>query len=117
MRFSTPALLIILLALEIIPSCSSRNENTNIANTSAANASNTAQTGPKDNIEELGMLVRLPFVPEEVAWEEKPEQKKLVEACGKPDRDGRDRGKDEQDSEDDPTAELVGSQPREYPPH
>ena len=24
------------------------------------------------------MLVRLPFVPEEVAWEEKPEQKKLV---------------------------------------
>ena len=78
MRFSTPAVLIILLALEIIPSCSSRNENTNIANTSASNASNTAQTGPKDNIEELGMLVRLPFVPEEVAWEEKPDQKKLV---------------------------------------
>src|SRR6187200_1498714 len=78
MRFSTPAVLIILLALEIIPSCSSRNENANIANVSAANASNTAQTGPKDNIEELGMLVRLPFVPEEVAWEEKPEQKKLT---------------------------------------
>jgi len=78
MRFSTPAVLIILLALEIIPGCSSRNANSNVANASAANASSTAQTGPKDNIEELGMLVRLPFVPEEVAWEEKPEQKKLT---------------------------------------
>jgi len=79
MRFSTLAVLIILLlALEILPSCSSRNGNSNVANATAANAANTAQTGPKDNIEELGMLVRLPFVPEEVAWEEKPEQKKLT---------------------------------------
>jgi hypothetical protein len=78
MRFSTPAVLIILLAFEILPSCSSRNGNTNVANASVANASNTAQVGPKDNIDELGMLVRLPFVPEEVAWEEKPEQKKLT---------------------------------------
>lgn len=44
----------------------------------SANSASTAQTGPKDNIEELGMLVRLPFEPEEVAWEEKPEQKKLT---------------------------------------
>ena len=78
MRFSTPAVLIILVALQILTSCSSPNGNSNVANASAANASNTAQTGPKDNIEELGMLVRLPFVPEEVAWEEKPDQKKLV---------------------------------------
>ena len=78
MRFSTPAVLIILVALQILTSCSSPNANSNVANASAANASNTAQTGPKDNIEELGMLVRLPFVPEEVAWEEKPDQKKLV---------------------------------------
>ena len=78
MRFSTPAVLIILVALQILTSCSNPNGNSNVANASAANASNTAQTGPKDNIEELGMLVRLPFVPEEVAWEEKPDQKKLV---------------------------------------
>jgi hypothetical protein len=78
MRFSTPAVLVILLALEILPSCSSRNENNNIANASATNSYETVHTGPKDNIEELGMLVRLPFVPEEVAWEEKPEQKKLT---------------------------------------
>src|SRR6187549_3152628 len=78
MRFSKPAVLVILLALQILPSCSSPNGNNNAANTSVTNTSSTAQTGPKDNIEELGMLVRLPFVPEEVAWEEKPEQKKLV---------------------------------------
>ena len=78
MRFSTPAVLIILLALEIVSSCSSRDGNSNVSNASAVNASNTAQAGPKDNIDELGMLVRLPFVPEEVAWEEKPEQKKLT---------------------------------------
>ena len=78
MRFSTPAVLIVLLALEILPSCSSPKGNSNIANTAADNTSNAVQTGPKDNIEELGMLVRLPFVPEEVAWEEKPEQKKLT---------------------------------------
>ena len=77
MRFSTPALVVILLASQILLSCSSESGNNNVANT-ADNSSNTAQVGPKDNIEEFGLLVRLPFVPEEVAWEEKPEQKKLT---------------------------------------
>jgi hypothetical protein len=77
MRFSTPALLLILLASQILPSCSSPSGNNNIANT-AANSSNTAQVGPKDNIEEFGLLVRLPFEAEEVTWQEKPEQKKLT---------------------------------------
>jgi hypothetical protein len=78
MRFSTSAVLIILLALEILPSCSSPNRNDNVANAATSNASNAAASGPQDNIEELGMLVRLPFVPEEVVWEEKPGQKKLT---------------------------------------
>jgi hypothetical protein len=78
MRFSTSAVLVILLALEILASCSSPNGNNNVANAAAANASNAAASGPQDNIEELGMLVRLPFVPEEVVWEEKPGQKKLT---------------------------------------
>ncbi|PYT00979.1 MAG: hypothetical protein DMF63_04765 [Acidobacteria bacterium] len=77
MQFSRFAFLLLILASQILSSCSSRSENSNVANT-AANSSNTNQTGPKDNIEELGMLVHLPFEPEEVAWEEKPEQKKLI---------------------------------------
>ena len=78
MRFSTPALLVILLATQILSSCSSQNsDNGNVANV-GANSSNITQVGPKDNIEEFGLLVRLPFVPEEVAWEEKPDEKKLT---------------------------------------
>ena len=76
MRFSTPAVLIIVLALEILSSCTSPNANNSTANASTTNSA--TQTGPKDNIEELGMLVRLPFEPDEVAWEEMPEHKKLT---------------------------------------
>ncbi|HUR99012.1 MAG TPA: hypothetical protein VMZ26_13175 [Pyrinomonadaceae bacterium] len=53
-------------------------ENGNAGNSNAANAASVAQSGPKDNIDELGLLLRLPFEPEEVAWEEKPEQKRLT---------------------------------------
>ena len=77
MHFSRLAFLLLVLASQILPSCSSKSENNNVANASA-NSSNTAQVGPKDNIEELGMLVHLPFEPEEVAWEEKPDQKKMT---------------------------------------
>lgn len=78
MQFPRLAFLLLILASQIFLGCSAKNGNTNAANASADNSSNTAQSGPKDNIEELGMLVRLPFVPDEVAWEEKPEQKKLT---------------------------------------
>ncbi len=68
-----------LLAIQILSGCSARTENSNAANTAVTtNPSNASTAGPKDNVEELGMLVRLPFEPEEVAWEEKPEQKKLI---------------------------------------
>jgi|SRR5215203_6193767 len=78
MQFSRPALLFVLLASLLLPACSRTAENSNAANSAVANSASTAQTGPKDNIDELGLLVRLPFEPEEVAWEEKPEQKKLI---------------------------------------
>lgn len=80
MQFSRSALLLILIAAaQIVSSCSSSAGNINAANASAANSSTAElQVGPKDNIEELGLLVRLPFEPEEVAWEENPEQKKLT---------------------------------------
>jgi hypothetical protein len=75
MRFAKPALLIVLTGL-ILLGCSRQADNTNVANSAAV--SNTEPAGPKDNVEELAMLVRLPFEPEEVAWEEKPEQKRLT---------------------------------------
>ncbi len=78
MQFSRFALLVFLLFTQLLIGCSSRAGNTNTANSAASNSSNTAKAGPKDNIEELGMLVRLPFTPEEVAWEENREQKTLT---------------------------------------
>lgn len=81
MQSSAPALLLfILIVAQLITSCSSQGGNTaNSANsqTSASNA-NRAYAGPKDNVDELMILLRLPFVPEEVAWEENAENKSLV---------------------------------------
>ncbi len=41
-------------------------------------ASNRADAGTKDNVEELMILVRLPFEPEEVAWKENAAKKTFV---------------------------------------
>src|SRR4030095_15293826 len=78
MRFSRLAFLLLLISSLILPSCSNRTGNSNAANSSAVNSSSTTQTGPKDNIEEFGMVVRLPFQPEDVVWQERPDQKKLT---------------------------------------
>lgn len=82
MRFFAPAFLTILLIFAgLTTGCSSRSENdlnsTNGQN-SASNAANRAYAGPKDNVDELMILLRLPYVPEEVAWEENAEKKSLV---------------------------------------
>ena len=77
MQSSRFALPLLLLASLCLAGCSAPAGSGNAAN-SVANSTNMAQTGPKDNVEELGMLVRLPFVPEEVAWEENAQQKKLT---------------------------------------
>ena len=78
MQFLRLAALALLISTPFLQSCSSRGENGNVANATNGNSSIATHTGPKDNIDEFGLLVRLPAEPEEVAWEEKPEQKKLV---------------------------------------
>jgi hypothetical protein len=73
------ALLLLLFATQILTNCSSPAENGNAANGPAApNSSSTSKVVPKDNVEEFGILVRLPFEPEEVAWEENPTEKSLT---------------------------------------
>jgi hypothetical protein len=59
-----------LLAVNTLTSCSSPASNGN-ANVSTANSTTVSKVVPKDNVEELAMVVKLPFEPEEVAWEEK----------------------------------------------
>ena len=72
-------LLLILAPLMLITSCKSPVTNANNATESAVpNSSSTSKVLPKDNVEEFGILVRLPFIPEEVAWEEQAEEKSLT---------------------------------------
>ena len=78
MRFSKLAALCFLVSIPIlVQACSRQSDNSNAASSARANAANS-RPGPKDNIEELGLLVRLPFEPDEVAWQENLEQKKLI---------------------------------------
>ncbi len=78
MQSSRFALLVFLLLALLFIGCSGHAGNTNTEHSAASNSFNNAKAGPKDNIEELGMLVRLPFPPEEVAWEENREKKTLT---------------------------------------
>jgi hypothetical protein len=70
------AVLLLFSASHILSSCSSPAANDN--KNSVANSTNSVQAGPNDNIDEFTLLVRLPVEPEEVAWREYPEQKKLI---------------------------------------
>lgn len=72
MLFARPLVFLILLfTANLLSGCSSPAGNSNQAQTSG-NASNAANAAPKDNVEEFADIVRLPFVPEEVAWKETP---------------------------------------------
>ena len=71
------ALLTPLILIATFTNCSSTGSNTG-ENSAASNASTEANSVPHDNTEELAMLVKLPFEPEEVAWKENPENKQLV---------------------------------------
>jgi hypothetical protein len=78
-RFAAVPLLL-LLAIQILTNCSSPASNGNAVNSSAAapNSSSTSKVVPKDNVDEFMILVRLPFEPEEVAWEETAANKSLT---------------------------------------
>ena len=73
------AVLLLLLAPLILTNCSSPAANANnAAEPAVPNSSSTSKVLPKDNVEEFGILVRLPYVPEEVAWEEQAEERRLT---------------------------------------
>ncbi len=70
---STKPILLISLMILIISGCGeTTNDNSNIsstANQSEQNKKNNANI-PKDDIEELGKIIKLPMQPEEVSWRE-----------------------------------------------
>lgn len=72
------ALLLLPLAIQFISGCSSPTANQNAANSAGNTSSSVSNVVPKDNTDELTLLVKLPFEPEEVAWEENAEKKSLT---------------------------------------
>lgn len=73
------AVFLLLLAIQILTNCSQPVTNGNIANGApAANSSSISKVVPKDNVEEFAILVNLPFEPDEVAWEEEPDNKGMT---------------------------------------
>jgi hypothetical protein len=74
---SLAVLLAYILGTAIISGCSSSsgNQNTLVAGNNSSSVSNVV---PKDNTDELTLLVSLPFEPEEVAWEESSDKKNLT---------------------------------------
>lgn len=65
-------MLAFIASLLLLSSCSSPTDNANTPGQAPINASNTSTVAAKDNIEEFADLVRLPFPPDEVAWNEVP---------------------------------------------
>jgi len=65
-------LLLLLLFIQTETGCSRSEDTANNRNASVGNSSSVSAVVPKDNIDELLLLVNLPFAPEEVSWEEKP---------------------------------------------
>ena len=70
MLFARALVFLILLSIaNLLSGCSSPAGNTGQTQT-GTNTANAANAAPKDNVEEFADLVRLPFIPEDVAWKE-----------------------------------------------
>ena len=71
------AILSFFLIIQLLAGCSSGTSNpANSAN--ASNSSPAASNSAKTNVEELGVLINMPFEAEDVVWKDFPEQKKVV---------------------------------------
>ncbi|MEP6847915.1 MAG: hypothetical protein ABI999_03600 [Acidobacteriota bacterium] len=75
----TGCILALFLSGALVSACggsANSNEASNAAR--AANSRNEAANATKTNIEELGLLINMPYEAEEVVWKDDPQHKKLV---------------------------------------
>jgi len=72
----TSVILALFFSFQILSGCGSQSSNTNSSNTAnqntAAAAPQPEKDGVKDNAEELGTLIKMPFEPEDLVWKEVP---------------------------------------------
>ena len=70
-------LIIILFAVFLISACGGSQANYN-SNANAAEKASQANNAAKTNVEELGLLINVPYESEEVFWKDDPAIKKIV---------------------------------------
>jgi hypothetical protein len=70
-------LIIILFAVFLISACGGSQANSN-SNVNAAETASQANNAAKTNVEELGLLINVPYESEEVFWKDDPAHKKIV---------------------------------------
>ncbi|MEJ7846486.1 MAG: hypothetical protein WKF92_00125 [Pyrinomonadaceae bacterium] len=77
----TGIILAFIFSVVLVSSCAGTQGNSNLStsDTSSPGNQNAANTA-KDNIEELGVLVNLPFESEEATWKEEPEKGRKLTA-------------------------------------
>lgn len=68
----TGVILALLFSVQMLNGCSGgvSNSNASATNAPASNTSENTANSAKDNVEELGLIIKLPFEPEESAWKE-----------------------------------------------
>jgi len=72
------AFLLLIIFVQTLLGCGSPSSNQNSSGPGTNTSSSVSNVVPKDNAEELALLVNLPFEAEEVAWNEIPESKTLT---------------------------------------
>ena len=75
-KFRTIYILALILCGFVLAGCSSTADDNAASNATNANVSAENSNTAKDNIEELGMVVRLPLEPKDVVWKEHPADEK-----------------------------------------
>lgn len=77
--FRTAAILSLFITCTLLCSCvGGRDEKANSRPPTAANRSNQNSSSPRTNVEELGLLVNVPYETEDVVWKEASPVKKVV---------------------------------------
>jgi uncharacterized lipoprotein len=71
-------ILALFLIIQLLAACSGASSNSSNSGSTAAAPNTDNSNSARTNVEELGILVNMPFETEETVWKEYPSQKKLL---------------------------------------
>jgi hypothetical protein len=79
MKFDKAAyLLALILISQLLPGCGNSPNSSNASNVASDGTNSESANTSRTNVEELGVLIQMPFETEEAVWKEIPSQKKLL---------------------------------------